>query len=180
MTELIITEAGSEQDYEDVRRLCNSFLDWLRARYAHESWSVDRYYAPDKWAAVLADLPLVHSPPDGGILIARLDATPVGCVMLQKLGETTCEMKRLFVLPEARGHGVGRRLCECLMSHSAERGYKTTYLDTGIHHTEALALYRSLGFQMRGPYSDFPRDMAHLLNFMEAELPVGKEGGTFI
>src|SRR4051794_41026480 len=57
MTELIITEAGSEQDYEDVRRLCNSFLDWLRARYAHESWSVDRYYAPDKWAAVLADLP---------------------------------------------------------------------------------------------------------------------------
>ena len=174
MAELTVTEARSERDYEDVRSLCNGLLDWLRVRYAHESWSIDRYYAPDKWAAVMADLPRLHAPPNGDILIARLNAAPVGCVMLQKLDETTCEMKRLFVPPEARGHGVGRKLCERLMILAAGRGYRTMRLDTGIHHDEAIALYRSLGFRMRSPYYDFPQDMAHLLHFMEADLPAAK------
>jgi len=105
------------------------------------------------------------------MLIARINGRPVGCVMVRKLDDTTCEMKRLFVSPDARGHNIGRKLCERLMSLSAERGYRIMRLDTGIRHDEAIPLYQSLGFHMREPYYDCPADVAAFLHFMEAELP---------
>ncbi len=172
-SDLTIVEARSQDDMDAVRSLCEGFLGWLRERYAHEAWLIDRYYAPDQWQAVLESLPMVHAPPQGSILLARLKGQPVGCAMMRRLDEATCEMKRLFVHPKARGYGVGRALCERLMRLSAERGYKTMRLDTGVHHEEAIPLYRSLGFEMRDAYYPCPPEVAQLLHFMEAKLPVG-------
>ncbi len=106
------------------------------------------------------------------MLLARLDDQPVGCVMMQRISGDVCEMKRLFVRPEAQGHKVGRTLCERLMAIAAQRGYKTMRLDTGVNHDGALSLYRSLGFRTRDPYYDPPAEILSHLVFMEAELPV--------
>jgi GNAT superfamily N-acetyltransferase len=169
--ELVIREAQSARDFTEVTALCHDFLSWLRSRYPDALWMIDRYYEPAGWAALLADLPNIHAPPEGEVLVAERDGRIVGCVMMQRLEDGVCEMKRLFVPHGARGQGIGRRLCERLMEIAVERGYKVMRLDTGIHHNEAVPLYRSLGFEMRDAYYDCPDDVAPFLHFMEARLP---------
>ena len=167
---IVIKPARGSNDQASVVALCDEFLDWCRRRYGTDSWMVDRYYSPEKWAAVVADLSRLHQPPDGEILLAHLDERPVGCVMMQRMDAKACEMKRLYVREEGRGFSVGRKLCEELMRTAAERGYSIMRLDTGRPHDEALALYESLGFRRREPYYDAPTELKHHLVFMEAQL----------
>lgn len=157
-------------DFPVIRALCDSFLDWCRSRYGEKAWFVDRYYTPQQWAALLESLPKVHAEPDGAILVARLNEKVVGCVMLQRIDEQVCEMKRMFVGSEGRGAGLGRRLAEEMLRLATERGYTTMRLDTGRNHDEALALYRSLGFREIAPYYEAPPELQDHLIFMEAPL----------
>ena len=165
-------EIGSAEpeDFPAIRLLCNGFLDWCRSRYGEKAWFVDHYYTPEKWAALLDSLPEVHAAPQGAALVARLDGKVVGCVMMQQIDEHTCEMKRMFVGPEGRGLGLGRRLAENIIRVAAERGYAKIRLDTGRNHDEALSLYRSLGFREIDPYYEAPPELGNHLVFMEAAL----------
>ncbi|MCO5066156.1 MAG: GNAT family N-acetyltransferase [Rhizobiaceae bacterium] len=150
--------------------MSNSFIAWCRSRYGENAWFVDRYYTPQQWAALLDSLPRIHAAPAGEILVARLNGKVVGCVMMQRINDSTCEMKRMFVGPEGRGSGLGRRLAENIVRLAAERGYAIMRLDTGRNHDEALSLYRSLGFREIEPYYEAPAELRDHLVFMEANL----------
>ena len=165
-----ITAARSDHDHAVVRELCNGFLGWARSHYGDRSWMIDKYYPPQEWAETLATLPKTHAPPDGEILIAWLDGQPIGCVMMHRIADGVCEMKRLFVTEAGRGTGAGRELCQELMRRARGRGYRTMRLDTGRNHYQALSLYNSLGFYVRGPYQDMPEELQSHLVFMEADL----------
>lgn len=168
---VVISLVSSEAELSDVRGLCERFLGWLRERYASEIWMINRYYPPDAWKKTLAELPTVHALPRGGIWLARLDGEPVGTVMLKPLGDDgACEMKRLFVDAAARGHGVGRALCERVVDEAIERGYSTMRFETGAFHDEAIGLYRSMGFEFREAYYDLAPDMLRLVKFLEGDL----------
>lgn len=157
-------------DFPAIRALCNGFLDWCRSRYGENAWFVDHYYTPEKWASLLDSLPQLHSAPDGAILVARLNEQVVGCVMMQQIDQNICEMKRMFIGPEGRNLGLGRRLAEGIVHLAAESGYTTMRLDTGRNHDEALSLYRSIGFHEIAPYYDAPPELRNHLIFMEAPL----------
>lgn len=161
---------ATPDDFPAIRDLCNSFIDWCRSRYGENAWFVDHYYTPEEWVALLDSLPTIHSAPDGEVLVARLNGKVVGCVMMQRIDEHTCEMKRMFISLEGQGLGLGRRLAENIMRIGAERGYKTMRLDTGRNHDQALGLYRSLGFQEIGPYYEAPAELRDHLIFMETRL----------
>tara|TARA_R110002167_G_scaffold51005_2_gene148007 strand:+ start:230 stop:685 length:456 start_codon:yes stop_codon:yes gene_type:complete len=123
--------------------------------------------------AEMADFPGKYAPPGGALLLARIDGATAGAVALRDLDDGICEMKRLYVRPEARGHGLGRRLIERLIVEAGARGYRAMRLDTvPRHHDEAIALYRGFGFREIAPYCHNPLPGAL---FMELTL-----GGTVV
>lgn len=97
--------------------------------------------------AELATLPGKYAPPDGRLLIARDGDAAVGCIGLRRLDATTGEVKRLYVRPVARGHGLGEALARRVIDAAREIGYRRLVLDTLAPMTEARSLYRSLGFR---------------------------------
>jgi carbonic anhydrase len=58
----------------------------------------------------MASLPGAYAEPEGRLFFAEIDGRPAGCVGIRAFSEGICEMKRLYVTPEERGHGIGRAL----------------------------------------------------------------------
>ncbi|MDX2200073.1 MAG: GNAT family N-acetyltransferase [Phycisphaerae bacterium] len=106
--------------------------------------------------AELAELPGCYAEPRGVILLARVAGVPVGCGALRPLDDRVCEMKRVYLKPEARGHGLGRRIVQDLLAAAVKRGYAEMVLDTVADMSAANALYRSLGFELTAPYCHNP------------------------
>ncbi len=100
----------------------------------------------------LATLPGAYAPPNGALLLAD----EVGCVAMRPLEKATCEMKRLFLYPEARGTGAGRALIDAIVRRGREAGYSAMRLDTMPFMTKAINLYREFGFQEIAPYRGNP------------------------
>jgi GNAT superfamily N-acetyltransferase len=65
-----------------------------------------------------------YGPPDGAFLLAEHDGEALGCVGLRRFSDGACEMKRLYVVPASRGHGVGRALAEGIVAQGRRLGYK--------------------------------------------------------
>ena len=100
----------------------------------------------------LSNLPREYGPPDGAFLLAKHDSGVLGCVALRRFSPAACEMKRLYVIPAGRGHGVGRTLAEAIVAQARRLGYKRMLLDTLQFMQEAQALYVSLGFEPTSAY----------------------------
>ncbi|HEY3962895.1 MAG TPA: GNAT family N-acetyltransferase [Gaiellaceae bacterium] len=111
----------------------------------------------------LAGLPGAYSPPAGALLIARTPRADAGCVAVRPLAGDTCELKRLYVRPSWRGHGLGRRLTNAALDHARTSGYSRMRLDTLPGMETAQALYEELGFREIAPYTVNPVPGARFL-----------------
>ena len=58
-----------------------------------------------------------------------------------------CELRKLFLLPESRGLGIGKNILQECIDYAKSKGYKKCYLDTLVNMKSAIALYESFGFQ---------------------------------
>jgi GNAT superfamily N-acetyltransferase len=92
--------------------------------------------------------------PPGGTFLVGFDAgdRPVCCGGLKRLSDETCEIKRMYVIPQVRGRGVGRMLLAALEHAAVELGYSVIRLDTGPRQPEAERMYRRAGY---GPIGNF-------------------------
>jgi putative acetyltransferase len=93
--------------------------------------------------------------PRSVFVVARSESRAVGCGALRVLDEQTAEIKRLFVRPEARGHGVATQILEKLESLAREYDYDIIRLETGIRQPEAMALFGSAGFYRIPKYGEY-------------------------
>jgi putative acetyltransferase len=99
------------------------------------------------FAAELAGLPKPYAPPRGCLLLACHDGAAVGIVGLRPLAAGMAEVKRLYVVPQARGAGLGRQLAQRIIAEARAKGYARLRLDT--HRASmagAIRLYEALGF----------------------------------
>lgn len=106
----------------------------------------------------LADPAKKYTAPEGELLVAVEDGRVLGMVAYHRHTEDRCEMKRLYVRPEARGMHLGEQLAEAIIAHAAAAGYREMVLDTIEPLQPAIALYRKLGFEECGPYYHNPFD----------------------
>ncbi|WP_257458901.1 GNAT family N-acetyltransferase [Archangium lipolyticum] len=104
----------------------------------------------------MADFPGAYSPPSGRLLLALDGSDAAGCVGIRGLEQGACEMKRLYIRPAYRSHGLGRRLVEAALEQARAIGYSAMYLDTLPEMESAIRLYQALGFERTAPYYDNP------------------------
>lgn len=98
-----------------------------------------------------------YGPPSGCLLLAFWNHEPAGCVAIQPLEEKeTCEMKRLYVRPQYRKHGIADELVKLLLTDARERGYERMVLDTLNRLEPAIRLYVRYGFTHTSPYYKNP------------------------
>ena len=100
--------------------------------------------------------PAEIGPPTGLFLVAYVDGEPSGCGALKQLDQEAAEIKRVYVAPSARGLGIARRVLGALEEAAKELGYACVRLDTGERLQEALALFRSTGYEAIPDYNGNP------------------------
>jgi GNAT superfamily N-acetyltransferase len=82
------------------------------------------------------------------VLVARDDdGTPLGCGALRPLEPGAAELKRMYVVPAARGRGISRLLLVALEAEAAARGWRTLRLETGTRQPAAVGLYTAAGYR---------------------------------
>lgn len=161
-----VRRAESPEDLEAVRALIRAFVRWSMAEIAETD-------NPGIFAGLeteLAGLPGRYGPPTGCLVLARLDGEPVGCVAFYAHDASTIEVKRMFVLTQARGHGIGGRMIELLLAQARAAGYRRALLSS--HHSmhAAHATYRRVGFRDVAVSAEFPSALAGVDVCMEMGL----------
>ncbi|MCG8615937.1 MAG: GNAT family N-acetyltransferase [Desulfobacterales bacterium] len=140
-----ILQATTDADMDVIRVLFREYENYLQVDLCFQSFEAE-----------LAELPGKYAPPEGALLMAAEQGNVLGCVALKKLEDGVCEMKRLYVRPDARGTGLGRQLAVRIIRAAREIGYREMRLDTLDKLTAAIALYRSIGFRETDPYYSNP------------------------
>lgn len=146
LTSSLVSTAVEDAGSEDARWCLASYYADLDARFPR-GFDV---------AAALPTTPEQLTPPDGLLLVARLRGRPVGCGALKFHGEDPAELKRLWVAPDARGLGLGRRLLAELEERARAAGVARLLLDTNAALVEAVALYRATGWAEVEAFNDEP------------------------
>jgi len=152
-----IIAARTQADVEAVR-------DLFRAYAASLPFSLDY----QDFAAELAGLPGPYAAPGGCLLLAGGADAAIGVVALRRFGEGIGEIKRLYVVPQARGLGLGRKLLSRAIDEARIRSYRCVRLDS--HRASmgaAIALYRQLGFAETAPFGP---DLGGRIAFFEKRL----------
>lgn len=97
-----------------------------------------------------------YNPPTGAFLVAQISGHPVGCGALRTVPPAIGEIKRMWVSPEVRGRGVGRKLLEALEQAARDRNLRSVRLDTHSSLVQALQLYRTAGYREIARFNDNP------------------------
>lgn len=108
--------------------------------------------------AELDDPAVRYSPPQGELLVALENDEVLGMVAYHRLTSKRCEMKRLYLTPNARGRHLGERLVDTIIDHAKASGYEEMVLDTIKPLKAAVSLYRKLGFEECEAYYDNPME----------------------
>ena len=136
-------------------------LDTARQLFREYARELDVDLCFQDFEQELQALPGPYAAPQGVILLAHLPETlpteAVGCVALKPLDRPdVCEMKRLYVRPEARDAGWGNALVDAILNAARRRSYSTMRLDTLDTLRAALRLYRRFGFKEIDAYYENP------------------------
>lgn len=141
----IVTQAQSPDDIAAVKAVFIDYLayieDYLGASLGFQGTEAEFASFPDIYDA---------------LFIAKIDDRPVGAVGVKPFETGICELKRLYVRPDGRGHKLGLRLTQAAITAARDHGYNTMYLDTDAGLVHASRIYEDLGFKDIDKYYENP------------------------
>jgi len=100
--------------------------------------------------------PAEMNPPNGVFLVGYAGGRPICCGGIKRLDDESCEIKRMYVVPDVRGRGVAKALLVALEDRARTEGYLYTKLDTGPRQPGAQRLYESVGYERTDNFNDNP------------------------
>jgi GNAT superfamily N-acetyltransferase len=103
------------------------------------------FYAQYNTIATLGQVVVAYAP----------DGQPVGCGAIKPIAPGCMEVKRMYVVPQARGRGVAGQVLAELERWSLELGCPTCVLETGRRQPEAIGLYEKHGYQRTANYGQY-------------------------
>jgi ribosomal protein S18 acetylase RimI-like enzyme len=142
-----IAAVRSPADLEAMIRLFNAYASAIGIDLGYQDFDQERATLPGKYAT-----------PEGELLLARdRNGPPLGCVGVRPIEpDGCCEMKRLYVSPQARGLGLGKALIVAIIGEAERIGYREMRLDTLPTMVEAISLYEQAGFRPIEAYYQTP------------------------
>ena len=138
--EIIQAETKSEMEY--VKALFLEYSNWLGDCFCFQGFEEE-----------LASLPGKYAPPNGRLYLVVSEGKYVGCIGIRRIEKGICEMKRLYVRPQARGLGIGKKLVDLVIADAKNEGYEKMRLDTLPEKMlGAQKIYKSVGFHKIDAY----------------------------
>ncbi len=164
-----ISVARGLEDLDGVSEILRDYLTW-DIDQLREISGVDldvEAYVSNTFKEIAS-----YFPPRGRLLLARDVHRLIGIGFLKPIGNNTCEIKRMYVLPDQRGKGLGRTLLARLIDEAKDIGYGKILLDSACYMEAAHSLYRSMGFTDVEYYPEGETDEAlkEFLVYMEMRI----------
>lgn len=91
----------------------------------------------------------------GAFFVAYLDGVPRACGAWRRIGPGTGEVKRMWADPDVRGGKLGAAVLDTIAGSARAAGCTELKLETGLHLTAAVALYRKYGFGECEPWGEY-------------------------
>jgi GNAT superfamily N-acetyltransferase len=114
-------------------------------------------YGPIDLPGMPSATPADFAPPGGTFLVGFDEGGAAVCGGgLKRLDEEAAEIKRMYVVPAARGRGVARQLLTALEDAARDLGYRVVRLDTGPLQAHAQAIYMATGYRAIGNFNANP------------------------
>lgn len=133
----------SRSDESPGRELLGELIDLFNRQYPGRAARPGSVTAPDEMV-----------PPHGAFLVGYEDGRPVAIGGLRPLEEDgVCEIKRMYVVPDARSRGAGRALLAALEDTARELGYERVRLDSGPAQQHSRVLFAATGYVEIAPYN---------------------------
>lgn len=133
--------------HKEIKDLIQEYVDALQRDLSFQALDEE-----------LKDLSNKYGGEHGRLLAAIMNNEVVGCVAYQKVNARQCEMKRLYVKPAYRKHGIAQQLLSKILSLAKQDGYEEMVLDTIPPLKAAITLYKKFNFQEIEPYYDNPME----------------------
>jgi len=129
----------------EIKRVRGDAAEAVAIVRAMEDWVTENFgpTTPDRTSTVR---PEEMVPPEGVFVLVVDGGRVVAGGGVRRLGPGVGEIKRMFVVPDARGQGHARRLLEGLEEAAVDLGYERLRLDTAQSMTTAMGLYRRSGY----------------------------------
>ena len=136
-----LLQATTPREWDEAQRLVREYAASLNVDLSFQNFDHElQHFTTD------------YAPPTGAFILAEDAGQYAACIGLRQFAEGICEIKRLYVVPAARGLGLGRLLVERIIVVAREVGYSSLLLDTLPFMKEAQSLYVALGFKPTAPY----------------------------
>lgn len=149
-----IEVAETAKQFEVGRQLIHAYAEFLGLDLEFQGFSDE-----------LISLPTIYGSPKGALLLANLDGVYVGGVGLREFEPGIAEMKRMYVLSDYHGRGIGKSLTNAFLVKAAEMGFSSVRLDSIRELDKALRLYQSFGFKEIEPYRFNPHPEAIFMEY---------------